>query len=188
MYGEAAAVALMAKAVGNTTLASQFEAIAAENAGIVLKQHWNEQIQSFSTIPLAQTSGGAGTPSAPSCNLTAVRVVNRTVNVRELLGFMPWYFSGLIPTEAAAKFYPMWKALFDPKALAGPWGLRTAEHRDACYNYSWTHGDCWNGPSWPYETARVRCAFFGRNLHSMVPLDPTHSFLSGVHFSYRLAL
>jgi hypothetical protein len=46
---------------------------------------------------------------------------------------------------------------------------------------------------------KVRCAFFGRNLHSRMPLDPTHvrlkrtcvcpvAFLSEVHSSYRFTL
>jgi hypothetical protein len=52
----------------------------------------------------------------------------------------------------------MFSQLFDPQGFAAPWGLRTAERRAACYNYSFTHGDCWTGPSWPYETARVLTA------------------------------
>jgi hypothetical protein len=47
--------------------------------------------------------------------------------------------------------------------------------------------------------AMVRCAFSGRNLHSRMPLDPTHvrlkragvwpmAFISVVHFSYRFTL
>lgn len=89
---------------------------------------------------------------------------NKTVGVRELLGYMPWYFSlpdavdgkgQLIPPAAAVKYGGMWRQLFDKGGFAGPWGLRTAERRSPCYNYSWSHHDCWNGPSWPYETARV---------------------------------
>jgi hypothetical protein len=50
------------------------------------------------------------------------------------------------------------------------------------------------------DTIRVvRCAFFGRNLHSRMPLDPTPArfkradvspmaFLSEVHFSYQFTL
>ena len=40
----------------------------------------------------------------PACNLTQVRTTNQTVAVRELLGFMPWYFSGLVPIDAADKY------------------------------------------------------------------------------------
>eukprot|EP00929_Paragymnodinium_shiwhaense_P095082 TRINITY_DN56042_c0_g1_i1.p1 TRINITY_DN56042_c0_g1~~TRINITY_DN56042_c0_g1_i1.p1 ORF type:complete len:246 (+),score=14.70 TRINITY_DN56042_c0_g1_i1:73-738(+) len=49
----------------------------------------------------------------------------------------------------------MWRQLFDDHGFAARWGLRTAELRSQCYNYSYVHRDCWNGPSWPYETARV---------------------------------
>merc|ERR1712039_861549 len=49
----------------------------------------------------------------------------------------------------------MWKQLFDPQGFQAKWGLRSAELRSPCDNYSWSHHDCWNGPSWPYETARV---------------------------------
>jgi len=92
--------------------------------------------------------------SAPACNLSAVRIPDEPVGVRELLGFIPWYFEGLMPPEEAA-FHAQWKALFDADGFLSPWGLRTTERRHPCYNYSWAHGDCWNGPSWPYETARV---------------------------------
>ena len=80
---------------------------------------------------------------------------NQTVSVRELLAFMPWYFSlpdgsgeqqgQLIPSSSAAKYGGMWRQLFDPQGFAAPWGLRTAERRAPCYNYSWAHHDCWNG-------------------------------------------
>jgi len=76
------------------------------------------------------------------------------VNVRELLGFIPYYFEGLVPAGNST-YRAQFAALFDAAGFASPWGLRTTELRHACYNYSWEHGDCWNGPSWPYETARV---------------------------------
>ena len=145
------------------TLEAEFQAIAAANQRIVLEMHWNPVSTMFATIPTKATDDSKGTASAPHCNLTAARGVNTTVNVRELLGFMPWYFSGLIPQDGAAdkkdaaddgaaddgaantasKYLPQWKHLFDdPQGLAGPYGLRSAERRDPCYNYSWTHGDC----------------------------------------------
>lgn len=90
------------------------------------------------------------------------RKTNETVNVRELLAFMPWYFSmpgaeegQLIPSHDVTKYEVMWEQLFDPQGFQGPWGLRSLERRNPCYNYSWSHCDSWNGPSWPYETARV---------------------------------
>ena len=104
-----------------------------------------------------------------SCNLTAVRVQNKTVGVRELLAFLPWFFSTgqvpLIPYSGGEQYMGMWKQLFDPEGFAGKWGLRTAEKRHVCHNYTWdkmalahsksSNRNVWNAPSWPFETSRV---------------------------------
>jgi hypothetical protein len=61
----------------------------------------------------------------------------------------------------------------------------------ACVVFGWTDSF--------YVAAGARCAFFDRNLHSSMPLDPTPArlkqirvrpmaFLSGVHSSYRFTL
>ena len=80
--------------------------------------------------------------------------------MRELLGFMPWYFisdtSKLINSTVASRYAPMFKQLFDASGgFGGRYGLTVAERRSPCWNYSWSHGDTWNQNSWPYETARV---------------------------------
>jgi len=151
---------------------------------VVTKMHWNPKIDSFAVIPLQghasqsyrddqrqfkqkeipapvtksfflRDAREANNPMPAACNLNQVRIVNKTVDVRELLGFMPWYFEGLIKPADLGLYSKQWLSLFNPKQLQGPWGLRTAEFDHGCYNYSWAHGDCWNGPTWPYETARV---------------------------------
>jgi hypothetical protein len=176
MFAEARAIARIARLIGNTTLAAEFEAWQRRCREAVLR-HWNPQIDTFAVIPLSQTAANAkpnakakfrsrlhadevAAPSA-SCNLSALRVVNRTVAVRELLGLIPFFFSSaddgddsLLSQTAAMQYESAWEALFDDDGFAAPWGLRTAERRSACYNYSWDHGDCWNGPSWPYAACR----------------------------------
>jgi hypothetical protein len=250
MYAEAMAVARFARLGGNS-LATAYEAHAAQTRDMLLSLHWNADIASFATVPLAHTAAVHGAPPTPhhsaaspssasassasaasassasssaaasassaaasvatsssNCNLTAVRVPDMPVNVRELLGFIPYYFEGLVPAGNST-YRAQFAALFDAAGFASPWGLRTTELRHACYNYSWgaslcfsilgplwvalslslsvgcrlaprprvsvgcslpaahplttriephasaEHGDCWNGPSWPYETARV---------------------------------
>ena len=71
------------------------------------------------------------------------------LTVRELLAYMPFYYGReLIDDVALSKTgRPMWKQLFDKDGFAAKFGLRTAEHRAPCYNYSFAHGDCWNGAS-----------------------------------------
>ena len=162
MWGEATAVSKMATLVGNTTLAARFESEAAKTKELILTEHWSDEIQSFAVI----SPGGGGVPADDptperGCNLSTVRPANATVKVRELLGFMPFYYgAGLVDEATLGKVGPpMWKSLFDKDGgFAAPFGLRTAEKRALCYNYSFSHGDCWNGPSWPYETARVLTA------------------------------
>ena len=161
MWGEATAAAAMATLLGNSSLAASMSAEAEKTKQLILTEHWSDSLQSFAVI----SPGGGGVPSDDptperGCNLSAVRPANETVRVRELLGFMPFYFPGLVDEATLSKVGPpMWKQLFDGQGgFAAPWGLRTAERRAACYNYSFSHGDCWNGPSWPYETARVLTA------------------------------
>lgn len=161
MFGEAIAAAKMATLLGNSSMAANFTAEAAKTKKLILDEHWSESLQSFAVI----SPGGGGVPSddpTPErmCNLSDVRPPNATVKVRELLAFMPFYYGReLIDDVALTKTGPpMWRQLFDKDGFAAPFGLRTAERRAPCYNYSFSHGDCWNGPSWPYETARVLTA------------------------------
>lgn len=174
MYGEAVTQQHLAKMIRNKTLFLEFGYWAALSRSIVLDLHWNPAIESFAVIPIHHDENAAATSTMTkdaalakdtvavsrrsSCDLGAVRQLNKTVQVRELLAFMPWYFETLIPSNSTKQYMPMWRQLFDPNGYAAHYGLRTAEYRHQCYNYSWDHGDCWNGPSWPYETSRVLTA------------------------------
>lgn len=130
------------------------------------------------------------TPGHPNCPGDGTKgwTQNQTVGVRELLAFMPWYFSlptvsggQLIPQKALSKYEVMWQELFDLQGFAAKWGLRSAELRSPCYNYSYIHRDCWNAPSWPYETARVLTS--AANLLNDYPLQ---SVLNVTQYLYLL--
>jgi len=108
------------------------------------------------------SSGGGGSDSCPPA-----WPLNQTVQVRELLAFIPWYF-GIIPKENSSlsagggdsiAYEKQWDAVLDhTNGYGGQYGLRTATLDSRCYNYSgtWHDHECnWNGPSWPYETSRV---------------------------------
>ena len=148
---------------------------------VVIHQHWNPSIESFAVIPPPKASS-TSTRLSPKevflqhakfvvnateqrlprgCDLQKIRVPNQLVNVRELLAFMPWYYSSLLPldtdpqaTKWARQFRPLLPSSGDD-GFAGPFGLRTVQRNTPCYNFTFDHGDCWNGPSWPYETSRV---------------------------------
>lgn len=138
------------------------------NATNPFESHGSDAV-TYAYAKPAASAMAAGTPVCPG-NGTAHFPLNETVTVLELLAYMPFYYSlpsAALPANGAsgrligtgapfAKFgAPMWPRLFDDKYFQGPWGLRTAAFDHPCYNYSYAHADCWNGPSWPYATARV---------------------------------
>jgi hypothetical protein len=93
MWGEATAAAAMLKLAGGPNASKQvayYLAEAANTKQLILQDHWNSDLKTFAVI----SPGGGGVPSSDPdpeahCNLSAVRVPNKTVAVRELLGFMP---------------------------------------------------------------------------------------------------
>jgi hypothetical protein len=118
LYGEARAILDLAAATGNTTLVKEFTAWCDFAQQVVLEQLWNPETQTFAVIPIQGLKPvSQPMPLNQSCNLSAVRVPNQPVQVRELLGFVPWYFSTgdspLIPYERGAEFGAMWGQLFD---------------------------------------------------------------------------
>ena len=90
-----------------------------------------------------QPSNVASGRSSRTCDLDAIRVPNKTVNVRELLAFMPWYFSDgngsaqLVPPATYEAYVGMFEQLDDENGFKAKWGLTTAERRSPCFNYTW---------------------------------------------------
>ena len=202
LYGEAQAIVELAAWLGNASIVAEFEQHR-EFARRSTLSLWNPKIESFATVPqdvppqLRKRAAGPKlwpdinfVQNAAACNLTAVRALNATVNVRELFGFMPWYYSAaaspLIPAADVSTYLPMFSQLLDRDGFAGTFGLTTAERRHACYNYTWDkecgksadmltcgnsskkHGsnrNTWNANSWPYESSRV-IAGLARLLHN----------------------
>jgi hypothetical protein len=75
-------------------------------------------------------------------------------NVRELVGYIPWYFNLPDPQYSVA-----WKFLTDPKGFSAPWGLTTAEQQHPKFAIEYHRHPClWNGPSWPYATSQTLTA------------------------------
>ena len=75
-------------------------------------------------------------------------------NVRELLGYVPWYFN--LPDP---QFNIAWKQLTDAKGFSAPIGLTTAEQRHSGFAIRYDGHEClWNGPVWPFATAQTLTA------------------------------
>jgi predicted GH43/DUF377 family glycosyl hydrolase len=136
MYGDAMAIASIAQEAGQLDVAHEFRAKAANLKRLVQKHLWNENARFFETAPVM--------PSGSSI---------RTTGVRELIGFVPWYFH--LPDPG---YEVVWKQLLDPNGFAAPFGPTTAERRATGFMRHEEHDCLWNGPSWPYATTQTLVA------------------------------
>ncbi len=74
-------------------------------------------------------------------------------NVKEEIGFIPWYFN--LPDS---KYNTAWKSLLDTKTFCAPFGITTADRSHPGFR---THGCCkceWDGAVWPFATAQTLTA------------------------------
>ncbi len=75
------------------------------------------------------------------------------VNVREEIGFVPWYFN-LPDNEKCVA----WKFLMDKDYFLAPFGITTAEQNHKDFMKKFEHECLWNGPVWPYATSQTLTA------------------------------
>ena len=74
-------------------------------------------------------------------------------NVKEEIGFIPWYFN--MPD---AQYSTAWQSLMDTKTFCAPFGITTADRSHPEFR---THGCCkceWDGAVWPFATAQTLTA------------------------------
>jgi hypothetical protein len=132
-YGDAIAIARSAELIGKAGLANEYRRKAAEIKRLVQTRLWDAGAQFFKTLPR-----GEG---------------RRLADVREQVGFVPWYFSLPDPGYESA-----WKQLTHPGGFSAPFGPTTAERRHPRFMEKHDHDCLWNGPSWPYATTQTLVA------------------------------
>jgi hypothetical protein len=74
-------------------------------------------------------------------------------NVKEEIGFIPWYFN--MPDS---RYTVAWKSLMDTKTFCAPFGITTADRSHPQFR---THGCCkceWDGAVWPFATSQTLTA------------------------------
>jgi len=132
MYGDALAIAKIAETAGRRDLADEYRAKAHKIKQLVQEKLWDTEAQFYKVIP--RTKDGKVSPR---------------VDVREVLGYTPWYFGLPDPAQAVA-----WRQLMDSQGFHAPYGPTTAEQRHPKFSVSYQGHECqWNGPSWPFSTA-----------------------------------
>ena len=128
MYGDAVAIAKIAELAGRQDAAKEYKAKAETLKKLVVEKLWDDKAKFFMTLP---------------------RDKETIVNVREEIGFTPWYFT--LPDSG---YQEAWKQLMDPNGFYAPFGPTTAERRHPQFAIRYEGHSCqWNGPSWPYATA-----------------------------------
>jgi hypothetical protein len=128
MYGNAMALSKIASLNGSQKLADFYAAKANTMKKLVLENLWNSEDQFFETV---KEEGGFA-------------------QVREAIGYLPWYFN--LPGEEHAI---AWKQVTDNNGFLAPYGLTTAERRHSDFR---SHGCCrceWDGAIWPFATAQT---------------------------------
>ena len=160
MFGNARAIAAIARLAGNQEIAGEFDAQAARLKQLVQQQLWNPDAGFFEVR----------------------RDDGRFSGAREELGFIPWYFE--LP-DHEAKYGSAWTQLANPQGFSAPYGITTAERRHPQFR---THGygHCeWDGAVWPFATSQTLGALanFLRDYDSSTatPRDYFDAFLTCVH-------
>lgn len=133
MYGNARALAAMARLNGREDLARDYDVQAEQLRRLVLDQLWD-----------------------PAAAFFKVRLESGALSdAREAIGFLPWYF-GLVPT--AHDYGKAWAQLTAPRGFSAPHGITTAERRHPAFR-SHGVGKCeWDGAVWPFATAQTLTA------------------------------
>ncbi len=128
MYGNARAIANIARIAGKASTAREYDDRAAQLRKRVEELLWDPEARFFET----RLESG------------------KLAGVREEMGFTPWYFD--LP-ESGRGYEEAWKQLMDPRGFYAPYGPATVEQRHPAFRIADTGDDCqWNGPSWPFAT------------------------------------
>ena len=75
------------------------------------------------------------------------------MDIRELIGYVPWYFN--LPDDNE-EFSLAWEKIKDSTGFAAPLGLTVTEQSHPFFKISYEGPECqWNGPSWPFATTQT---------------------------------
>lgn len=136
MYGNAIALARIAKVAGNAELEATYTKKAEGLRKIVEQRLWDQDARFFK-VRFVHPG----------------RATNDTLcDAREAIGFIPWYFD--LPSVDAG-FEEAWAQLADPHGFKAPFGITTAEQRHPRYRFHYSGGCEWNGPVWPFATSQT---------------------------------
>ena len=131
MYANAVALSKMAVLNGDKTTAAVYQKKADTLKQLIQQKLWNKQSSFFEVLKEKDT----------------------LANVKEAIGYIPWYFNLPDPGYEAA-----WANLLNKNTFCAPFGITTADRSHPQFR---THGCCkceWDGAVWPFATAQTLTA------------------------------
>jgi DUF1680 family protein len=131
LYANARAISKVAEMAGREALAEEYAQKASRLKSLIQELLWDDEAKFFKV----RHPDGAW------------------ADVREEIGFIPWYFHLPDPGYEQA-----WRSLLDPQGFKAPMGITTAERRHPQFR-SHGLGTCeWDGAVWPYATSQTLVA------------------------------
>lgn len=143
MYANAKAIAEVAEMAGDHDNEVLFSAKAEKIKKLMQDHLWDPKDEFFKVIPLETKD--------EVIEDWSFRAIDPDHNVREEIGFIPWYFN--LPDDG---YEIAWKQIMDENGFYAPFGPTTAERRHRRFMFEHDEHEClWNGPSWPYATSQT---------------------------------
>lgn len=145
MYADALAISKIAELAQDYDTQEEFRGKANRIKKLVQEKLWDDKDAFFKVYPLASAQD--------SVSKWEFNDIDQMKNVREQIGFIPWYFN--LPDQG---YDAAWTQLFDRDGFYAPFGPTTAEQRHTRFMFHHPHECLWNGPSWPYATSQTLTA------------------------------
>ena len=169
LYGGAKSISKMAGISGNAQIENKYDSIAVKIKENVQKYLWSERAGFFLTYKNIEgwnwDEGYGKSRRETAKNWKQIQQLNQLVDVRELIGYIPWYFN--LP-DNEGKYMQAWKYFNDDTTgFRAENGLSTAakSHPFHCRmgHRNNQQGECsggahWDGPMWPFAETQTLVA------------------------------
>ena len=135
MYGDAMAISQMAHLLDKPSVLASYSEKANRIKQSVQDRLWNKDLNFFTVLPKNYVQ------------------TDSPLNIRELIGYVPWYFN--LPDDKI-EYATAWQKIKDTLGFAAPIGLTVTERSHPYFQISYKGHECqWNGPSWPFATTQT---------------------------------
>ena len=135
MFADAKAISKISYMNNDIKNGEKYEMKANEIKNEIQRALWNEKLNFFTVLPKNYDE------------------TTKPLDVRELIGFIPWYFN--LPDDEA-KYAAAWNKIMDTTGFYAPFGLTVTEQSDPYFKINYEGHECqWNGPSWPFATTQT---------------------------------